>query len=65
MIPSNPYNYVQFKQGTHKERQPLTEKELLSVRMAKLSDKLSRARDLFIFMGGTKASSDKHENHSL
>ena len=53
MIPSNPYNYVQFKRGTHKERQPLTEKELLSIRKAKLSDKLSRVRDLFIFMAYT------------
>ena len=53
MIPSDPYNHVQFKRGTHKERQPLTEEELLKVRDAKLPPKLDRTRDLFIFMAYT------------
>ena len=53
MIPSDPYNHVQFKRGTHKERQPLTEDELLKLRDAKLPPKLDRTRDLFIFMAYT------------
>lgn len=53
MIPSDPYNHVQFKRGSHKERQPLTEEELLILRNAQLSDKLDRVRDLFIFMAYT------------
>ena len=53
MIPSDPYDHVQFKRGTHKERQPLTEEELLKVRDAKLPPKLDRTRDLFIFMAYT------------
>jgi site-specific recombinase XerD len=53
MIPSDPYNHVQFKRGTHKERQPLTEEELLKLRDAKLPPKLDRTRDLFIFMAYT------------
>ena len=53
MIPSDPYNHVQFKRGSHKERQPLTEDELLTLREAEFSAKLSRARDLFIFMAYT------------
>jgi site-specific recombinase XerD len=53
MIPSDPYNHVQFKRGTHKERQPLTEDELLKLRDAKLPPKLDSTRDLFIFMAYT------------
>lgn len=53
MIPSDPYNHVQFKRGSHKERQPLTEDELLTLREAEFSAKLTRARDLFIFMAYT------------
>lgn len=56
MIPSNPYDHVQFKRGKHKERRPLNEDELLKMREAKLSDKLSRVRDLFIFMAYTGLS---------
>ena len=57
MIPSDPYNHVQFKRGTHKERQPLTEDELLKLRDAKLPPKLDRTRDLFIFMAYTGLAS--------
>lgn len=54
MIPSDPYNQFEIKRGTTKERQPLTEAELLKLRNAeKLSDKLTRVRDLFIFMAYT------------
>lgn len=53
MIPSDPYNYVQFQHGSYKERKPLTEEELLMMRNAELSDKLTRVRDLFIFMAYT------------
>lgn len=56
MIPSDPYNYVQFKRGSYREREPLTEDELLLLRNASLSDKLSRVRDLFIFMSYTGLS---------
>lgn len=53
MIPSDPYNQFEIKRGVSKERQPLTEDELLLLRSASLSDKLSRVRDLFIFMAYT------------
>lgn len=53
MIPSDPYNHVQFNRGSNKEREPLTEDELLILRNAELSDKLTRVRDLFIFMAYT------------
>ena len=53
MIPSDPYNHVQFKRGSYKERRPLTEDELLILRGAQLTDKLDRVRDLFIFMAYT------------
>jgi len=53
MIPSDPYNSFEIKHGTSKERQPLTEDELLVLRKAKLSSKLDRVRDLFIFMAYT------------
>ncbi|WP_033148066.1 site-specific integrase [Prevotella sp. P6B1] len=54
MIPSDPYNHVEIKHGTYKERQPLNEEELLILREAKdLSPRLDRVRDLFIFMAYT------------
>lgn len=53
MIPSDPYNQFEIKRGTSKERQPLTEDELLVLRNAELSPKLDRVRDLFIFMAYT------------
>ena len=54
MIPSDPYNQFEIKRGSSKERQPLTEDELLKLRQAtNLSDKLTRVRDLFIFMAYT------------
>lgn len=56
MIPNNPYDHVQLKRGKHKERRPLNEEELLKMRKAKLSDKLARVRDLFIFMAYTGLS---------
>ena len=53
MIPCDPYNSFEIKRGISKERQPLTEDELLVLRKAKLSPKLARVRDLFIFMSYT------------
>lgn len=53
MIPSDPYNHVTFKHGSYKERQPLTEEELIMLRNSDFSDKLNRVRDLFIFMAYT------------
>jgi site-specific recombinase XerD len=53
MIESDPYNHVQFKHGRYKERVPLTEEELLTMRQANLSPKLERVRDLFVFMAYT------------
>lgn len=54
MIPNDPYNQFEIKHGSSKERQPLTEDELLKLRNAtNLSDKLSRVSDLFIFMSYT------------
>lgn len=53
MIPSDPYNHVQFKRGCNKERIPLTEEELLTLRQVELSPKLDRVRDLFVFMAYT------------
>ena len=52
-IETDPYNHVQFKHGRHKEREPLTEEELLILRNADLSPKLERVRDLFVFMAYT------------
>ncbi len=53
MIPNDPYNQFEIKRGTSKERKPLTEEELITLREAQLSDKLTRVRDLFIFMAYT------------
>lgn len=53
MIPCDPYNQFEIKRGTSKERQPLTEDELLILRNAELSSKLDRVRDLFVFMAYT------------
>jgi len=53
MIPSDPYNHVQFKRGSHKERVPLIEDELIQIRDAKLTGRLDRVRDMFIFMAYT------------
>ena len=52
-IPSDPYNQFEIKHGSSKERQPLTEDELIILRNAELSPKLARVRDLFIFMAYT------------
>ena len=53
MIPSDPYQYVKFPKGSNKERNPLTEAELLKLRNVKAKGYLDRARDLFIFMAYT------------
>ena len=53
MIASDPYQYVKFPKGSNKERNPLDESELLSMRNLKCKGHLDRARDLFIFMAYT------------
>ncbi len=53
MIASDPYDHVKIVKGTYKERVPLTEAELLKLRNAKLTGRLDRVRDLFIFCAYT------------
>ena len=53
MIASDPYDYVSFPKGSNKERNPLTEEEIIKIRDAKLTGYKDRARDLFIFMAYT------------
>lgn len=56
MIRFNPYDRVKIKRGRNKEREPLTEDELLAIRNANLTGKLDRVRDLFIFSAYTELS---------
>lgn len=53
MISSDPYEHVKFNRGSNKERNPLSEAELLKMRKAKVKGHLERTRDLFIFMAYT------------
>ena len=53
MISSNPYDHVKFPKGSNKERNPLTQDELIRMRNLKCKGHLDRARDLFIFMAYT------------
>ena len=53
MISADPYEHVKFNRGSNKERNPLTEAELLKLRDAKVKGHLERTRDLFIFMAYT------------
>ena len=53
MIASDPYDHVTFPKGSNKERNPLTEEEIIKIRDAKLVGYKDRARDLFIFMAYT------------
>lgn len=53
MISSDPYEHVKFNRGSNKERNPLTESELLKLRDIKVKGHLERTRDLFIFMAYT------------
>lgn len=55
-IPSNPYDALPIKRGTHKMRNPLTEEELLRIVHAKLPDIYAKAQDLFIFQAYTGLS---------
>jgi len=48
-IDVNPYNRFKDVRGTHRERKPLTMKELDQLRSIELPIKLARVRDLFIF----------------
>lgn len=56
MIEKDPYENVKIPRGFAKERVPLTEEELLTIREAILKGHLDRARDLFIFMAYTGLS---------
>ena len=53
MIPSDPYQYLKFPKGSNKERNPLTEEELLTMIEAEYTGHLDHARALFIFMAYT------------
>ena len=53
MIPSDPYQYLKFPKGSNKERNPLTEEELLTMIDAEYTGHLDHARALFIFMAYT------------
>ena len=53
MIASDPYDHVKFPKGSNKERNPLTEEEIIKIRDAKFVGYKDRARDLFIFMAYT------------
>ena len=53
MIPSDPYQYVKIPKGNNKERNPLTEDELLLMIEAEYTGHLDHARNLFIFMAYT------------
>lgn len=53
MIPKDPYCEVKFNRGSFKERKPLTEQELTTIREIKLTSKLDKARDLFVFSAYT------------
>lgn len=57
-IKINPYERksCRFERGRSKERNPLTEEELLRVRSLALDSKLERARDIFIFCAYTGLS---------
>lgn len=53
-IPVDPYSQVKIKSGKSKEREPLTESELLKLRQAVMVDeKMERVRDLFVFSAYT------------
>lgn len=53
MIPNDPYPSLNFPKGKNKERRPLSEEELKILRKAKLTGKLDKARDLFVFCAYT------------
>lgn len=48
-IDENPYDHFDDVRGEHKEREPLMEEELMRLRSVELSDRLTKARDLFVF----------------
>lgn len=50
MIPNDPYDHIIIAKGTYKERDPLSEEEIVKIREAKYTGRLARVRDLFIFM---------------
>ena len=52
----NPYDDIKFNPGKSKERNPLTEEQLIAVRNAELPETLARVRDLFIFASYTGLS---------
>lgn len=56
LIPDDPYRRVHFPRGQTKEREPLTEEELVRLRELPLTGHLAHARDLFIFSAYTGLS---------
>ena len=53
LLKENPYMRVRFPRGQSKEREPLTEAELVKIRNFKTRGYLAHARDLFIFSAYT------------
>lgn len=53
IIEYDPYDRCELKTGKSKPKKPLTEDELLVIRKMKLSQKLDKVRDLFIFAAYT------------
>lgn len=54
LIDRDPYDSVKIKRGKNKERKPLLEHELVTLRDAEIKDKyLDRVRDLFVFSAYT------------
>ena len=56
LISDDPYRRVHFPRGKTKEREPLTEEELIKLRDLSLTGHLAHARDLFIFSAYTGLS---------
>lgn len=57
MIPDDPYDHIDsIPVGSNKERKPLSEKELIKVRNAKLAKNIIPTRDLFVFLAYTGLS---------
>lgn len=64
-IKQDPYKLVTIRRGKCKEREPLTEDELKSLRAHKFEGKLDRVRDLFIFAAYTGLSFCDSQNFNF
>lgn len=64
-IKQDPYKVVTIRRGKCKEREPLTEDELKSLRAHKFEGKLDRVRDLFVFAAYTGLSFCDSQNFNF